>query len=79
MLTICIIGVFSGITIFIANQSQQKILRNKYLMVRSPDYELDKSTSVYTINMDGSVVEWYGLSRVKLLHILITVFFCNIY
>lgn len=65
IITICIIGVLSGITIFIANQSQQKILRNKYLMVRSPDYELDKSTNVYTINMDGSVVEWHGLSMAE--------------
>ena len=62
IITICMIGVFSGITIFMANQSQQEILKNKYLMVRSPDYELDKSTNKYTIDMDGSAVEWHGLS-----------------
>ena len=39
IITICMIGVFSGITIFMANQSQQEILKNKYLMVKSPDYE----------------------------------------
>ena len=39
IVTICMIGVFSGITIFMANQSQQEILKNKYLMVKSPDYE----------------------------------------
>ena len=62
IITICMIGVFSGITIFMANQSQQEILKNKYLMVKSPDYERDKSTNKYTIDMDGSVVEWHGLS-----------------
>ena len=62
IITICMIGVFSGIAIFMANQSQQEILKNKYLMVKSPDYELDKSTNKYTIDMDGSVIEWHGLS-----------------
>ena len=52
IITICMIGVFSGITIFMANQSQQEILKNKYLMVKSPDYERDKSTNKYTIDMD---------------------------
>ena len=62
IITICMIGVFSGITIFFFFFSQQEILKNKYLMVRSPDYELDKSTNKYTIDMDGSAVEWHGLS-----------------
>ena len=62
MITICMTGLFSGTAIFMANQSQQEILKNKYLMVRSPDYELDKSTNKYTIDMDGSAVEWHGLS-----------------
>ena len=65
IITICMIGVFSGITIFMANQSQQEILKNKYLMVKSPDYELDKSTNQYTIDIDGSVVEWHGLSMAE--------------
>lgn len=65
IITICMIGVFSGITIFMANQSQQEILKNKYLMVKSPDYELDKSTNEYTIDMDGSVVEWHGLNMAE--------------
>lgn len=65
MITICMIGVFSGITIFMANQSQQEILKNKYLMVKSPDYELDKSTNKYTVDMDGSVVERHGLSMAE--------------
>lgn len=65
IITICMIGVFSGITIFMANQSQQEILKNKYFMVKSPDYELDKSTNKYTIDIDGSVVEWHGLSMAE--------------
>lgn len=65
IITICMIGMFSGITIFIANQSQQEILKNKYLMVKSPNYELDKSTNKYTIDIDGSVVEWHGLSMAE--------------
>ena len=64
IITICMIGVFSGIAIFMANQSQQEILKNKYLMVKSPDYELDKSTNKYTIDIDG-VVEWHGLSMAE--------------
>ena len=39
IITICMIGAFSGIAILMANQSQQEILKNKYLMVKSPDYE----------------------------------------
>ena len=65
IITICMIGVFSGIAIFMANQSQQVSLKNKYLMVKSPDYELDKSTNKYTIDIDGSVVEWHGLSMAE--------------
>lgn len=65
IITICMIGVFSGIAIFMANQAQQEILKNKYLMVKSPDYELDKSTNKYTIDIDGSVVEWHGLSMAE--------------
>lgn len=65
IITICMIGVFSGIAIFMANQSQQEILKNKYLMVKSPDYELDKSMNKYTIDIDGSVVEWHGLSMAE--------------
>lgn len=65
IITSCMIGVFSGIAIFMANQSQQEILKNKYLMVKSPDYELDKSTNKYTIDIDGSVVEWHGLSMAE--------------
>ena len=65
IITICMIGAFSGIAILMANQSQQEILKNKYLMVKSPDYELDKSTNKYTIDIDGSVVEWHGLSMAE--------------
>ena len=65
IITICMIGVFSGITIFMANQFQQEILRNKYLMVKSPDYELDKSINEYTVDMDGSVVEKHGLNMAE--------------
>ena len=65
IITICMIGAFSGIAILMANQSQQEILKNKYLMVKSPDYELDKSTNKYTIDMNGSAVEWHGLSMAE--------------
>ena len=46
IITICMIGVFSGIAIFMANQSQQEILKNKYLMVKSPDYERSEERRV---------------------------------
>ena len=62
IITICIIGMLSGITIFLANQSQQEILRNRYLMIKTPDYKLDKNADKYTVDLDDSVVEWHGLS-----------------
>lgn len=62
IITICVIGVCSGITIFLANQLQQEILRNKYLIVRSPDYKVDKNANGYMIDVDERVVEWHGLS-----------------
>ncbi|MEY8483015.1 HAMP domain-containing sensor histidine kinase [Lachnospiraceae bacterium 48-21] len=62
IITICIIGMLSGITVFLANRSQQEILRNRYLMIKSPDYKIDKNADKYTVDMDGSVVEWHGLS-----------------
>ena len=62
IITICIIGMLSGITVFLANRSQQEILRNRYLMIKSPDYKIDKNADAYTVDMDGSVVEWHGLS-----------------
>lgn len=62
IITICIIGMLSGITIFLANQSQQEILRNRYLMIKTPDYKLDKNAGEYTVDLDNSVVEWHGLS-----------------
>lgn len=62
IITICIIGMLSGITVFLANQSQQEILKNRYLMIKSPDYKLDKEANEYIVDMDGSVVEWHGLS-----------------
>ena len=62
IITICMIGVCSGITIFLANQLQQEILRNKYLIVRSPDYKVDKNANGYMIDVDERVVEWHGLS-----------------
>lgn len=65
IITICMIGVLSGITVIIANQSQQEILRNRYFMFKSPDYQLDKSTNRYTIDIDESVVEWHGLSMAE--------------
>ncbi len=76
IITICMIGVFSGITIFMANQFQQEILRNKYLMVKSPDYELDKSINEYTVDMDGSVVEKHGLNMAEKYRVF-WVLFCN--
>lgn len=62
IITICIIGMLSGITVFLANRSQQEILRNRYLMIKSPDYKINKNADEYTMDMDGSVVEWHGLS-----------------
>lgn len=62
IITICMIGVLSGVTVFLANQSQQEILRNQYLLVKSSDYKLDHNTNGYIVDVDENSIEWHRLN-----------------
>lgn len=61
ILTICIIGVLSGITVFLANQSQQEILRNQYLLVRVSDSKVSNDTNRYIVDINECNLEWHRL------------------
>lgn len=50
--TICIVGILSGITIFLANQAQQEIIQNQFLSILSPDFQKDENTGEYRIDID---------------------------
>lgn len=65
IITMCMTGVFSGVTVFLANQAQQNILRNKYMLIRSADYQWDQEADGYRIDMDESAVEWHGLNMAE--------------
>lgn len=62
IITICMIGLLSGITLFLANQLQQEILRNKYFIVRSSDYKVNENTNGYVLDIDKDGIEWHGLN-----------------
>ena len=63
LITICVIAVLSGVTIFTANQAQQEILQNRYAIVRNPDFRVDGITGGYfVIDIDKNNVEWQQLS-----------------
>lgn len=62
IITVCLVGVLCGITIFWANHSQQEILKNQYLIIKSPNYTVDKTTNKYILNTDENDIEWHRLS-----------------
>ena len=63
LITICIITVMSSITIFMANQMQQEILKKRYLTISSPDFLIDKDTGNYVFNVDNNNIVWEPLSE----------------
>ena len=62
LITICLISIFSGIAIFLANDAQQEILKNQSLIIKNPSYQFDEYTNRYLIDIDKSEVEWQQLS-----------------
>ena len=63
LITICIITVMSSITIFMANQMQQEILKKRYLTISSPDFLIDKDTGNYVFNVDNNNIVWESLGE----------------
>ncbi len=41
LMTICVITLLSGITIYTANRAQQEILKKRHLTISSPDVQVD--------------------------------------
>lgn len=62
LITICLISIFSGIAIFLANNAQQEILKNRSLIIKNPSYQFDEYTNRYLIDIDKSEVEWQQLN-----------------
>lgn len=62
LITICVIGILSGITIFAANQTQQAILSNRRLSISPYTFQMDENTGEYVFRLDESNVEWQELS-----------------
>lgn len=62
LITICIICISSGITIFVANQTQQEILRNRYLSISPYTFQMNENTGEYVFSLDESNVKWQTLS-----------------
>ncbi len=64
LITICVIGVLSGLTVFIANQAQHEILKNRPAIIRNPKITPDKATGGYIIDIseNQNIWEWQELS-----------------
>lgn len=60
--TICIVCFLSGITIFLANQAQQQILQNQFLLINSPDFQKNGNTDEYQIDINENNFSWNPLS-----------------
>lgn len=64
LITICVIGVLSGLTVFTANQAQHEILKNRPAIIRNPQITPDKATDGYIIDIseNQNIWEWQELS-----------------
>lgn len=64
LITICVIGVLSGLTVFTANQAQHEILKNRPAIIRNPQITPDKATGGYIIDIseNQNIWEWQELS-----------------
>lgn len=60
LIAICVITALSAITIFVSNQIQQEILKQRSLTVNSYHFKLDEKTGDYVFNVDDAT--WYPLS-----------------
>lgn len=62
LITICVIAVLSAITIFVSSHLQQEILKKRYLMVSSPNFQVDVDTGNYILDVDRDNIVWQPLS-----------------
>lgn len=64
LITICVIGVLSGLTVFTANQAQHEILKNRPAIIRNPKITPDKAAGGYIIDIseNQNIWEWQELS-----------------
>lgn len=62
LITICVIAVLSAITIFVSSHLQQEILKKRYLMVSSPNFQIDVDTGNYILDVDCDNIVWQPLS-----------------
>lgn len=64
LITICVIGVLSGLTVFTANQAQHEILKNRPVIIRNPKITPDKAMGGYIIDIseNQNIWEWQELS-----------------
>ena len=46
LITICAIAVLSAITILASNHLQQEILKKRYLMINSPNFQIDETAII---------------------------------
>lgn len=60
LIALCAITILSAITIFVSNQIQQEILKQRNLTVNSYDFNLDEKTGDYVFSVDDAI--WQPLS-----------------
>jgi len=62
LITICVTAMLSSITIFAANQVQHEILKERYMTINSPDFQVDEDTGNYILDIDNNNITWQPLS-----------------
>lgn len=62
LLTIGVIALLSATTIFAANQLQHEILKKRYLMINSSDFQIDENTGNYVFDVDDNNMTWQPFS-----------------
>ena len=62
LITICIIAMLSALTIFAANKLQQELLKKRYVMISSPDFQIDENTGNYIFAVNSNTITWQPFS-----------------
>ncbi len=62
LITVCVITLVSGVTIFVANQTQQEVLKKRQMVISSPNLEIDEQIGGYVIDIDKGNIKWKPLS-----------------
>lgn len=63
--TIALICFFSGLSICLAGQVQQEIMRNRYGTIQNPCISVNEDTGEVQIEVDKNVIEWHELSTLQ--------------